>query len=466
MTAYVIQSIDSPRRELDWRLMIAAELYKRGISSFIGSKTQVELVNAISKNCVYFGRLNGVTGRSVIDQSFMKTAEDNGTKIFFLHDEGGFYFSNEYESAVRKIYPESLFEHSCFKRVYFWGKKQEQVFNESPSKNKFKVSGNPRFDLLRSQYDDYEKQKIADLKSKFGKYVLVCTRFGAVNRVPDEPGTLSKRSFDIRVEGGALDYTDRNGILETMFSAWSKIGHEFSDFVLGIAKLSIQFPETNFIIRPHPAEKQSFYDDAFSHFPNVFVTKDGDAREWIKGAFTMIHSECTTGFESLVAGVPVINFRPVESEYKVACVSEVGTQCRTVEELISVFSRIRNAKETIINDDISKIVSQYVKNYSGELASELIVNDILSFVEDEEVNSRIKVSCFLKSIYAWKLLFIEIARKIVNKWKLFFTVNKGDLKFYRFRNREIKRKWKQLTGSNSGISIVAGSIIVRARKDN
>jgi len=464
MTAYVIQSIDSPRRELDWRLMMAAQLYKMGISSVIGSKTQIELVNVISTDCVYFGRLNGVTGRSVSDQSFMKIAELNRTKIFFLHDEGGFYFSNEYEHAVRKIYPQTLFSHDCFKRVYFWGEKQRQVFSNSEHRAKFKITGNPRFDLLRSEYRHYEREKISDLKSKYGKYTLVCTRFGAVNRVPDEPGTLSKRSFDIRVEGGALSYTDRSGVLDTMFSAWSKIGHEFADFVLGIAKLSLKFPNTNFIVRPHPAERQSFYDEAFSHFPNVIVTKEGDAREWILGAFAMIHSECTTGFEAQIAGVPVINFRPVESDYKVACVSEIGFQCKTVEELIVTFKKINEPERFIANDDASLGVSSYVKNYSGDLASQIIVSDIVDFIEEKKINSKLKIGVFLKSIYVWKLLLSEIGRTILNKWKRLRVKNQGDLKFYKFEKKEIKYKWKQLTGTDSGIKIVAGAIIIRTPK--
>lgn len=264
--------------------------------------------------------------------------EQNGTKLFYLHDEGGFYFRGEYDDAVKKIYPNELFNSKSFDKIFFWGERQKSVFEDHAEKSKFVVTGSPRFDLLKPCFRHIDIENVEKLRKRYGSFVLVCTRFGAVNRVPDEPTTLSKRSYDIRAEGGALKKYSQAQVLETMFGAWEKISYEFTSFVPSLAKLVQDFPDVNFVIRPHPAERQSFYTESFSHFENVIVEKSGDVRPYIRAAEVVIHSECTTGIEAEIAGKPTINFRPCMNMpkyegFSVEGVCDVGSLCNSYESL-------------------------------------------------------------------------------------------------------------------------------------
>ena len=60
----IFQVIDSPRRDLEWRLYMALRFSKQGISSVIGDTHQIKPIHEKSKNCIWFGRLAGANGRT------------------------------------------------------------------------------------------------------------------------------------------------------------------------------------------------------------------------------------------------------------------------------------------------------------------------------------------------------------------------------------------------------------------
>lgn len=444
----VFHSIDSPRRELEWRLFVAIKLAEKGFTNIIGSKTEIEYLHENSRNCVFLGRLNSVTGRTKSDIRYLKRMEVNGTKMFYLHDEGGFYFRGEYDEAVKKIYPDELFGSSAIHNVFFWGEKQRRVFENHKNYSKLHVTGSPRFDLLKSGFSHIDSEYVKSIKERYGKFVLVCTRFGAVNRVPDEPTTLSKRSFDIRVEGGALKKFSKEEIFETMFSAWEKISYEFTSFVPTLAKLVQDFPDVNFVIRPHPAERQSFYSDSFAHFNNVFVDKSGDVRPFIRASEVVIHSECTTGVEAEIAGRPTINFRPCMNiekyaPFSVEGVSNVGLLCCDYESLYdSLQSALSGQSQS--NDSLHN-AAPYLANVMGNsFAFERIVQMI-----DEFCGARLETSHLPILPIRSRFQFI---RYIKNKLRTFrdLVVNaaalkKGDSKFYYYSDTELQRFLKNVS---------------------
>ena len=54
----------------------------------------------------------------------------------------------------------------------------------------------------------------------------------------------------------------------------------------------------------------SFYEHAFASFKNVVVTRDESVLPWIRAAELVVHSNCTTGIEAVLAGRPVLNLLP------------------------------------------------------------------------------------------------------------------------------------------------------------
>ena len=60
--------VDSPRRDIIWRLMLARELQIKGISSYIGRADAISFISQFKASAVLCGRLGGTSGRSVFDK--------------------------------------------------------------------------------------------------------------------------------------------------------------------------------------------------------------------------------------------------------------------------------------------------------------------------------------------------------------------------------------------------------------
>lgn len=463
----VLHSIDSPRRELEWKLFVAKQLLHIGFHSVIGSKTQIKIIHENSRNCIFLGRLDSVTGRTESDLNYLKSMAINNTKLFYFHDEGAFYFQSEYATAVKKIYPESLLTSDVLVKMFFWGKKQAEVFRKSSYQDKIEITGAPRFDLLKSSFSRFDKDKVRSIQEKYGNYVLVCTRFGAVNRVLDDPNTLSKRSLDIRVEGGQA----RSVALESMFKVWEKISYEFTFFIPAIAKLAVAFPHINFVIRPHPSERMSFYSESFSHFSNVFIDKDGDIRPFIKASKLVVQSECTTGVEAEVACVPHINFQPIKNVddftgWNVAGVSDVGL-------IVNNFQTLKEAVQSHLttNSKFERSTSnlpEYLSNVKADVvSSDLIVSQIKNFAEKNNdisiINQLITPKKMTKNFVV--MILKEAFRTFRRKLLYSSLISNGDTKYFDYSTKEMKKIWEKLGGDANCINVKSGVIFITPKNE-
>jgi surface carbohydrate biosynthesis protein len=470
----VLQSVDSPRRDMEWRLFVASKLAERGISSVIGSKAAIRGIHARSTNCIILGRLNSNTGRTRADNNYVKEMETKKTALFFIHDEGGLYFKGEYAEWVRRIYPEEYFSSEALKKVLFWGEAQKNVFEDSPERHKFQVAGFPRFDLCKPEFESIDSTAVNDLKKKYGNFILICGRFAAVNMVADDPPSLGRRSYDMRVESGSLKTQKKEEILRSMFGAWEKTSLEFSQFVHAVARLALDFPKLNIVLRPHPAEKESFYKEAFSHFQNVFIDKSGDVRPFIRASFTVLHSECTTGLEAELSRKPNINFRPcmnlpLSRDFEVAGASDIGI-------IVEDYGELHKAVSALIDNNYIFQKSRYdasklILNLREDISStDLICNIIEEYAKGKKNPSQI-VSGFGSLNYLKYISFVALKSFVkkglgkigVERFKK-LAVGEGDLKFYEFKDHQIRTLWACFGSKNIKISNKNGIIFVIPKK--
>lgn len=467
----VLQAVDSPRRDMEWRLFVAAKLAARGISSVIGSKSAIRSIHARSKNCIFLGRLDSNTGRTSYDREYVKEMEKKGTAFFFLHDEGALYYKGEYEDWVRKIYPEEYFGSDALKKVLFWGDAQRNVFEDSPHTEKFETVGFPRFDLCKPEASKVDESSVSSLRKKYGDFILICGRFAAVNMVADDPSALGSRSYSIRVEGGALKTKEKSEILRSMFGSWGKVALEFSQFVPAIANLALDFPNLNFVLRPHPAEKESFYKDAFMHFENIFIDKSGDVRPFLRASKALIHSECTTGLEAELGCKPNINFRPCvdyppSREFEVAGASDIGVIVKSYGQLQAELSALVSSDFCFRKSqyDASKLISNVDIEFSSvDAVCDLIENFSNDAQKSGEIISRYRSTTFFK--YSAVSGLKTTAKRVLGKFGVerFKKINVvgGDLKFYQYSDEQVKALWKSLGGRPADISVVDSLVYVR-----
>jgi hypothetical protein len=114
--------------------------------------------------------------------------------------------------------------------------------------------------------------------------------------------------------------------------------HDFADFVVLTKELAVNFPHRTVLLRPHPSENLTFYQQAFASFKNVVVNRDDNVLPWIRAADLVVHSNCTTGIEAVLAGRPVVNLLPDcegRTELDVEVAREAGQVVGSVGEAVA-----------------------------------------------------------------------------------------------------------------------------------
>ena len=376
----VLTALDSPRRDFEWRLFLANKLAEAGVSTAIGAKPAIRDIQSRSQNAIILGRLGSAGNRSKGDIAWVNTFDPNGTRWLYFHDEGGLYAKGHYADGAARAYPEPFFGEVYMSRILFWGARQSNIFSPHLAESKFRVTGAPRFDLMRPKYDHLDEREKSKFREKFGSYTLICSRFASANKVEDDAHPLSGRIRELAVESGSFSDREDDRLIRRQFEGWRKVAHEFADFLPAVAELALTYPTQFFVIRPHPAEKSSIYETAFGSFNNIRVEKGGDVRPLIRGADCVIHSECTTGLEAAINQKPVINFRPWRGseEFEVAGVSDIGAVCYDTEGLISRYQEVLTAKSTAAIEDLVSMQNIVANAPADSMeATQMVMDSIL-----------------------------------------------------------------------------------------
>jgi hypothetical protein len=228
------------------------------------------------------------------------------------------------------------------------------------------VTGSARFDVCAPSFAWLtEKQRgPAELEP----YILVCSRFSTAHaKGQAEPFLIARDQppgFDLRTSADAI------------FESWRHEMHEFAEFIVFIKELAFNFPDYKVIVRPHPSESVNFYEHAFATLPNVIVRRDYSALAWIRSAALVVHSNCTTGIEAVLAGATVMNFKPEmndrnKCDVKVAC--EAGVAVGTIPDALQEAQRLLlSDKTTVFWSEDAKAILNNLSTESIPLLTELV----------------------------------------------------------------------------------------------
>ena len=345
-----LQLLDSPRRDLEHKIVLAYHLAAKGIASIIGTQPYIRKIHSQSKNSIWLGRLGSNDGNHNKDKFLRGMMSELNTKLFYLHDEGAFFLRGYFKNGIIQRHSPDLVKEIQTARFFFWGEKQKEIFASLINAHKetlLATVGAPRLDLCKQKYEKLDQEQISYLKTTYGNFILFCTRFGNFNAAPDVISPFSKRRFEIYQSG----FSSQPEAMNHVFERWHKAGNDFIAFIKLIQKAAFAHPDQLFLVRPHPSEDKRFYEEAFNEFSNIIIDNTGDLRPIIRAAKLVIHSECTSGLESVLSGTPSINFVPNQENYPDLCVEgldELPPVARTVEQVLEMISDHINGK--IIGD--------------------------------------------------------------------------------------------------------------------
>ncbi|UCD77131.1 MAG: hypothetical protein JSW26_17080 [Desulfobacterales bacterium] len=378
--------VENQVRELDPKLLLACVAARRGFSSVIGSRRELEFRIDSYPRSIYLSK--SMTGRSLI---FFRIARKFGHDIVtwdeeaLVHLPADTYFS-------RRLHPEAI---KLVSHLFAWGQDNAEMWQQYPHLPQdvpIHVTGNPRNDMLRPEMHSFYEKEVTALKHRHGDFILVNTNFNHVNafgpdlnlfKPVDKAGDIPK--FGRAARGMSRDYAQ---------GLWNHKHAVFKSFQQIIPKLDRAFPDLNIIIRPHPTESHDVYKAIAARCSRVQVTNEGNVVPWILATRVVLHNGCTTGVEAFVMGVPAISYREsVDEKYDngfYRLPNTLSHQCFNFDQLQDMIHRILTGNLGVADGDERRtIVKSYLASRDGSLACEKIVDVLASVVAARNHTTRL-----------------------------------------------------------------------------
>ena len=379
MSKSVFIPMEIKSREIDSRFLLALELAKRGYDVFLGEKNKVNSSATESRGGAYFAKSG-----SKVDGPFFKVLKELDFKIVVLDEEA---IVHQDEVAHLK----SRFNYETIKMVEFffsWGMYDQAVaLSAFPEfENKFKITGNPRVDLLREDLREYFNTPANDLRDKHGQFVLVPSSFAMCNHYT-EPGAR----IEWRKKMGMIKNDEDIAFYQAYVDHFESI---FKEFLKDIPKLARKFPSLLFVVRPHPSENRTILEEAFANLENVKVISEGSVIPWIVASRAVIHNGCTTAVESFLLDKYVISYRPfVSDKYDLDLPNNVSLQTFNYEQLEECLRKaIRGDAFLDYKSNGLNVLNKYISSLRGEFAYVQIAN----FIDQINLNDNKKPTALQK----------------------------------------------------------------------
>jgi surface carbohydrate biosynthesis protein len=371
--------VENQVRELDPKLLLACIAARRGFTSVIGSRREMEMgIDAFPRG-IYLSK--SMTVRSLL---FFQIAHRLGHEIVTWDEEALVHLPPETYFS-RRLHPAAI---RFVSHLFAWGPANVDLWRqypELPPETPIHPTGNPRGDLLRPELRNFYQADAREIARRYGQFILVNTNFNHINAFGDDlnlfqsvrkPGETPK--FGRAARGMSLAYAE--GLRDHKTAL-------FNDFKRLIPKLEAAFPEHKIVVRPHPTEKHDAYQKVAAACPQVEVTNAGNVVPWLMATQAVIHNGCTTGVEAYVLGIPAISYRSsIDATYDEGFYqlpNQISYQCFSFEELQKMLGEIFDGRIGSANGDARKVlIDRYLAGQEGPLACEQIVDQLVQINRD------------------------------------------------------------------------------------
>ncbi|HAY22511.1 MAG TPA: hypothetical protein DCY27_10175, partial [Desulfobacterales bacterium] len=177
-----------------------------------------------------------------------------------------------------------------------------------------------------------------------------------------------------------------------------------------------KYPDTYFIVKPHPNEDFNFYRRklrAFRGGRRVKVVPDAYSLEVLKISGLSVQRICTTGLEAAILGRPAVDFDyGVQGAYEGDVLKGIWPEAGSKEELFHLFDQWRNGdngpwaasaerRRAVVNEWASLNKGEATKKAAGVIADlcESANGYQLGLIERALHMARYCVISFLKDVY-------------------------------------------------------------------
>ena len=365
--------VENQVRELDPKLLLACMAARRGFSSVIGSRREMELCVDSFPRSIYLSK--SMTVRSLL---FFRVASRLGHEIVSWDEEALVHLPPETYFS-RRLHPAAIKHVS---RLFAWGQDNVELWKQYPhlpSDIPIHASGNPRGDMLRPEMQPFYHADAEQIRQAYGDFILINTNFNHVNAFGPDMNLFKpvkklgqQPQFGRAARGMSREYAE--GLRDHKLAV-------FETFKALIPQIEAAFPDCTVVVRPHPTENHAVYQEIAAASQRVKVTNEGNVVPWLMACKAVIHNGCTTGVEAYVMRVPAISYRAIVNEtydsgfYRLP--NMISHQCFNFDQLRDTLQKILKGQVgSADGDERGALIKRYITAQDGPLACERMV-DIL-----------------------------------------------------------------------------------------
>jgi surface carbohydrate biosynthesis protein len=356
--------VETKVREFDAKLLLALIALRKGFDVVIGALWEMKYLVDLLDRGIFFDKSIAKT-----KCDWFRRCRQQGCRVAALDEEGLVYFDAETYRELR-IYPPTMQETDVF---FAWGQDQADIVVSTVGErlaDRVKITGNPRFDLLRPEFRKLYAHAVEELNKKYGRFILINTSFSFANSANDPQALLQTFSQYPIAE-------KRPGFFQDWMMTQAEVMKTFQD-VLPLVRE--EFPDHSIIIRPHPSEGLELWNRLAAQMGETYVVRKGGVVPWILAADVLIHWNCTTAIEARLLGVPAIAYRKIRSDlYE----QPLPNACsfHAVDEN-SLLAMVRQAVAGQLKEGetaaraVNSTLDKHVASLQGKLAAELMVDEL------------------------------------------------------------------------------------------
>ncbi len=354
--------VETTNREFDGKLLLALKALERGYEPIIGSRTAMHAVLPSLPKSIYLA----------------KGARSGSARVFSLLEAlGHVIVAHDEEALVR--FPDEAFhmklDPETFNRprlLYAWGKSNADVWRSFRDYRGAPVleAGNPRIDMLRPEIREYYRNDCIALQQRYGRFALLSSNFAFVNHfIPHHVRHRIAKSAD----------KAKSDIVKSGFAAHKQA--LFEKFLELVPELAKAIAPQALVIRPHPSENASAWQDAARGLGNVHVIHEGPMAPWLMAAHVLVHNGCTSAIEASVLGTPAIAYRPVRSIHDLDLPNKLSLELEAAPDVTEACQMQLSRNSAPANGPTPEqmaMLEKHIACLAGPLSSDRI---LASFVE-------------------------------------------------------------------------------------
>ena len=333
-------------REHDGKVTLAHQAAQDGWTVVMGPKIHLYAIADQLPEGVFL-----IKSATPLEFHQIKSLRDHGHAVCSLDEEGVVTFKEFLGRNVR-FSKENL---EYINKVFFWGAEQHNVFNEIyPEYTDCGIkSGSPRMEFWRDIAADVYHEEAEQIREKYGEFILIPTSFGIANNILSK----SKGLQLVKEHSSALS----DDISRFMTGQAEQNLIAFKEYLDFMPEMVSAFPDTNFVIRPHPSESSAVWQTLAEKHDNVYLEYKGSVTPWILASKAIYHFKSTTSIEAHLMGREVITYMPPMPHYmkkytleQPLSVSKIATNRDELLELLKDVVRSDGHKEKGIIEGILK----------------------------------------------------------------------------------------------------------------